>query len=72
MGKGTYNMIKNFVLDTNVLLDDEDCISRGFGDNNIIIPMVVLEELGAIKKDKGNRGFLARSVLRDIEEISKK
>jgi PhoH-like ATPase len=35
---------KNYVLDTNVLLHDNQSIFR-FEENNVIIPMIVLEEL---------------------------
>jgi len=37
-------MIKNFVLDTNVLLHDPTALFK-FRDNRIIIPITVIEEL---------------------------
>ena len=40
---------KNFVLDTNVLLHDPDCLHR-FGDNHVCVPMEVLCELDRFKK----------------------
>ena len=40
---------KNFVLDTNVLLHDHKCIFN-FEENDIFIPIVVLEELDKFKK----------------------
>jgi PhoH-like ATPase len=40
---------KIFVLDTNVLLHDPSCLFR-FEENDLFIPMVVLEELDAAKK----------------------
>ncbi|MFW6120819.1 MAG: PIN domain-containing protein, partial [Petrotogales bacterium] len=41
-------MVKNFVLDTNVLVHDPDCFEK-FEDNNIIIPFPVLEEIDKLK-----------------------
>ena len=41
---------KNFVLDTNVLLHDHKCIFN-FEENDIFIPIVVLEELDNSKKE---------------------
>ncbi|MDX1815791.1 MAG: PIN domain-containing protein, partial [Thermodesulfobacteriota bacterium] len=43
-------MIKNFVLDTNVLLHDPTALFK-FRDNRIIIPITVIEELDRFKKD---------------------
>ena len=40
---------KNFVLDTNVILHDYKCI-HNFEENDIYIPIVVLEELDHFKK----------------------
>src|SRR5207253_590421 len=40
--------VKTFVLDTNVLLHDPQSIFK-FEDNNLAIPVEVLEELDAIK-----------------------
>ena len=41
---------KIFVLDTNVLLHDHNCLYN-FQDNDVIIPIVVLEELDKFKKE---------------------
>ena len=41
---------KTFVLDTNVLLHDPQSIFK-FEDNNLAIPVEVLEELDAIKTE---------------------
>ena len=40
---------KIFILDTNVILHDHTCIYQ-FEDNDIIIPITVLEELDKFKK----------------------
>ena len=40
---------KNFVLDTNVILHDYNCL-KNFQENDIYLPLVVLEELDKFKK----------------------
>ena len=40
---------KIFILDTNVLLHDHKCIYN-FQENDVIIPIIVLEELDKFKK----------------------
>lgn len=61
-------MVKNFVLDTNVLVHDPYCISN-FQDNNVIIPIMVIEELDSLKKREGMIGFHARSAAREINKL---
>ena len=39
---------KNFVLDTNVILHDYNCL-KNFQENDIYLPIVVLEELDKFK-----------------------
>ncbi len=63
-------MKKNFVLDTNVLLYDPHCIFR-FEDNNIIIPIVVLEELDKFKRQIDEVGRNARQVARYLDGLRK-
>src|SRR5580693_3286522 len=61
--------IKTFVLDTNVLLHDPQSIFR-FEDNNLVIPVEVLEELDAIKNEQSTeRGRNARRVHRHLQEL---
>src|SRR5580693_7099697 len=56
--------IKTFVLDTNVLLHDPQSIFH-FEENNLVIPVEVLEELDAIKNEQSTeRGRNARWVHR--------
>lgn len=43
-------MRKTFVLDTNVLIHDPESIFK-FEENDVIIPMIVIEELDRLKKD---------------------
>ena len=56
---------KNFVLDTNVLLHDPDCLDR-FGDNHICIPLEVLCELDRFKTEQTERGANARAAHRKL------
>ncbi len=48
-------MKKNYVLDTNVLLHDPHAIFR-FEDNNVIIPIYVIEEVDQFKREGSERG----------------
>lgn len=59
-------MIKNIILDTNCLLTDGDCIYK-FDDNNVIIPMQVIEELDKFKRDQTEIGKNARKVSRTLD-----
>jgi len=59
-------MKKNFVLDTNVLLNDPHAILK-FGDNNIVIPITVIEELDKFKRDLSTVGRSAREVARTLD-----
>jgi PhoH-like ATPase len=60
---------KTFVLDTNVLLHDPQSIYR-FENNNLVIPVEVLEELDGIKGEQSTeRGRNARRVHRILQEL---
>ncbi len=59
---------KNFVLDTNVLIHDPDCLDR-FGDNHICIPIEVLCELDRFKGEQTERGANTRSVHRQLAAL---
>ncbi len=59
-------MRKNFVLDTNVLLHDSNCL-RAFADNIVNIPISVIEELDMFKKDQSELGRNARRIAREID-----
>jgi PhoH-like ATPase len=61
-------MPKTYVLDTNVLLTDGDAIYN-FEDNNIIIPIGVIEELDTFKNDLSNKGYNARKVTRALDSM---
>jgi PhoH-like ATPase len=60
-------MHKNFVLDTNVLLHDSNCL-HSFADNVVNIPIFVIEELDTFKKDQSELGRNARKVAREIDK----
>ena len=60
---------KLFVLDTNVILHDSRCI-RNFEDNDIAIPITVLEELDNFKRGNELINFQAREFLRQIDELT--
>lgn len=61
---------KTYVLDTNVILYSPGAIFT-FGDNNVVIPEVVLEELDSFKKDKNDLGANARHAARLIDSLRK-
>src|SRR5271170_5515723 len=61
--------VKTFVLDTNVLIHDPQSIYK-FEENNLAIPVEVLEELDAIKTEQSTeRGRNARRVHRILQEL---
>jgi PhoH-like ATPase len=60
-------MKKTFVLDTNVLLHDPKAIFS-FQDNDVIIPIVVIEELDKFKKGIDEMGRNARQVSRILDD----
>jgi PhoH-like ATPase len=59
---------KLFVLDTNVILHDHTCIYQ-FKDNDIIIPLTVLEELDKFKRGNDPINFQAREFVRILDGI---
>jgi PhoH-like ATPase len=61
-------MKKNYVLDTNILLHDPRAIFR-FDDNNVIIPIYVIEEVDQFKREGSERGRNARTIARLLDEL---
>ena len=59
--------VKNYVLDTNVLLHDARAF-YAFADNNVIIPIYVIEEIDTFKKDQSELGRNARQVARLLDQ----
>lgn len=64
------SQIKTFVLDTNVLIHRPDAI-LSFRDNEIVIPLWVLEELDRLKTFSDERGRNARHAIRFLDSLSK-
>ena len=60
---------KIFVLDTNIVLHDYKAI-RKFQDNDIVIPIAILEELDKFKKGTDALSFNARGFMRDIDRLT--
>lgn len=60
---------KTFVLDTNVILHDPTCIHH-FEENDIIIPLVVIEELDHFKRGNQVINLNAREFARTLDSIT--
>ena len=60
---------KIFVLDTNVILHDHNAIYN-FQENDLVIPIAVLEELDKFKKGNDAINYNAREFVRAIDKIS--
>jgi PhoH-like ATPase len=60
---------KIFVLDTNVILHEYNCIYK-FGENDVVIPIAVLEELDRFKKGSESLNYHAREFVRVIDKLS--
>ncbi len=60
---------KIFVLDTNVLLHDYKCIYN-FHENDVVLPITVLEELDKFKKGNDLINFHAREFTRELDKLS--
>ncbi len=61
-------MIKNYVIDTNVMIHDPSFMYK-FSDNNVIIPILAIEELDNLKKREGLVGYNARNVAKELQII---
>jgi PhoH-like ATPase len=62
-------MSKIFVLDTNVILHDYKAL-RKFQDNDLVIPIAVVEELDKFKKGTDALSFNARGFMREINKLT--
>jgi len=60
---------KLFVLDTNVLLHDYNCL-QNFDEHDIAIPITVLEEIDHFKKGKDQIHYNAREFIRTLDGLS--
>ncbi|MFC2104585.1 PhoH family protein [Bacteroidota bacterium] len=60
---------KVFVIDTNVILHDFNCLYK-FQENDVVLPIVVLEELDHLKKGDNQINFHAREFTRELDKLS--
>lgn len=61
-------MRKIYVIDTNVLIHSPEALMR-FQDNEVVLPMVVLEELDGLKNADKEKGSNARETIRRLERL---
>jgi PhoH-like ATPase len=59
-------LVKNYILDTNVLLHDPNSI-LAFKGNNVLIPIEVIEEIDRFKRESSELGQNARTVSRTLD-----
>ena len=64
-------MKKIYVLDTSVCLSDSNCIFD-YDNNDVVIPLKVLEEIDGHKKRQDAVGAMARSIIRKFDELRAK
>lgn len=62
---------KTYVIDTSVFLSDANALYR-FKNNDIIIPIKVLEEIDKHKKRQDSVGFNARLIIKHLDELRTK
>src|ERR1041385_1816069 len=60
--------MKNYIIDTNVLLHDPDSL-LSFEDNNVLIPIEVIEEIDRFKRESTELGQNARTVSRMLDSF---
>ncbi len=59
---------KTYVFDTSVCLTDAECIYN-YGNNDVVIPLKVLEEIDNHKKRQDSVGINARKIIRALDEL---
>ena len=69
MQSGKPRLPKIFVLDTNIILHDSRSIYN-FQENDLVIPIAVIEELDKFKKSTDVLGYNAREFMRKIDILS--
>lgn len=62
---------KTYVLDTSACLTDADCIFN-YANNDIVIPLKVLQEIDKHKKRQDSVGINARTIIRSLDELRSK
>jgi PhoH-like ATPase len=58
--------VKNYIIDTNVLLHDPNSI-LSFADNSVLVPIEVIEEIDRFKRESSELGQNARTVSRMLD-----
>src|SRR2546426_6589291 len=64
----TRSPVKNYILDTNVLLHDPNSL-LSFQDNNVLVPIEVIEEIDHFKRESSELGQSARTVSRMLDGL---
>ena len=64
-----HSSVKTFILDTNVILHDPSCIHQ-FQDNDIVIPLVVIEEIDRFKRGSQVINLNAREFARTLDALT--
>ena len=67
---GVTKSAKTFILDTNVILHDPTCIHQ-FQENNIVLPITVIEEVDHFKRGNQVINLNAREFSRMLDSMSK-
>src|SRR5579862_9213896 len=60
--------VKNYILDTNVLLHDPNSL-LAFKGNTVLIPIEVIEEIDRFKRESSELGQNARTVSRSLDAL---
>src|SRR5690348_11951886 len=60
--------VKNYILDTNVLLHDPNSLLN-FKDNNVLIPIEVIEEIDRFKRESSELGQNARTFSHTLDAL---
>ena len=66
-----HSVKKNYILDTNVLLHDPNSLLN-FEDNNVLIPIEVIEEIDRFKRESTELGQNARSRFAHARRLSRR
>lgn len=61
-------MRKNYILDANILIHDPNSVFQ-FADNTVIVPVGVISEIDQFKKERTDRGYSARAVVRLLDSL---
>lgn len=60
--------MKNYILDTNVILHDPNSVMN-FADNTVIVPIEVIEEIDRFKRESSDLGQNARAFSRTLDGL---